>query len=121
MRSITEKPVLALYLEAEHPKNTLGVQLRIWKAKNDTEVIVRIENQNEKADKLWEKEENRITNGEVSINVLQFLKHMEIIRNPENWTSSASRTQEIQAMDEYEDATKCIYFVFYVHHYLIKF
>jgi len=121
MQKITEKPDLVLYLEAEHPKNKLGVQLRVWKTKNNTEVIVRIESQNNVADKLWQNKDSRITNGEVSSNVLHFLKYMEIIKNTENWTSSASRTQEVVKMDEYEDATKCIYYVFYVQHYLIKF
>ncbi|MEI6774885.1 MAG: hypothetical protein WCL18_09280 [bacterium] len=121
MQKAIEKPDLALYLEAENPKNQLGVQLRVWKTKNGTEVIVRIENQNNVADKLWQNEKSRINNGDVSLKVLHFLKYMEIIKNTENWSSSASRTQEVIKMDEYEDTEKCIYFVFYVHHYLIKF
>jgi hypothetical protein len=96
--------------------------MRIWTTSNGTEVIVRVENQNNKAEKkLWYNGKKHLNNGEVDGRVLQFLQEIGVVQKTQNWTSSASRTGEVQAMDEYEDAYSCIYFVFYVHHYLIKF
>ena len=121
MKTLLQELILVNYFEAEDPRNTLGVQMRIWTTQNKTEVIVRIENQNNKSEKkLWQDGEKRLNNGEVSDRVLQFLQEIEIVKNSKNWTSSASRTGEVQTMDEYEDADKCIYYVFYVHDYLIR-
>ncbi|MCX6823442.1 MAG: hypothetical protein NTX91_05670 [candidate division SR1 bacterium] len=122
MKVLTEKTNPKLTLEADNEKNKLRVSLRVWGTKNNTEFIVRIENQNKKAEKkLWYDNEKQLNNGQVTERVLNFLQMMGIIQNPENWTSSANRTNEVQRMDEYEDADQCIYFVFYVHNYLIKF
>lgn len=121
MKLLPQKPNLLKFLEANDPKNTLGVQLRIWELSNNTEIVVRIENQNKKAEKLWIEGKERITNGQVTEKVLNFLQGLEIIKDPKNWDHSAERNNQIMAMDEYEDREKCFYYVFYVRYYLIKF
>lgn len=103
MKTITQTPKLLHFLEADDKRNTLRVQLRIWKISNRTEIIVRVENQRRKGETLWKEGEKNLSNGEVSTKVLNFLQELKIIENPENWGYSAQRTNEIQAMDEYED------------------
>lgn len=121
MKIIERKVTLLIFLEADDPKNTLGIQLRIWEACNNTEIMVRIENQNNKAKKLWKDGEKRLNNGQVDGKIIHFLKEMKIIIDPENWDSSAAHNNGLSRMDEYEDRDKCIYFMFFVKKYLIKF
>ncbi|MCX6824687.1 MAG: hypothetical protein NTY80_00540 [candidate division SR1 bacterium] len=119
MKLITETPKLLKFFEADDVKNTLGVQLRIWETSNHTELVVRMENQNKKAIKLWKEGITKLNSGDVSRKVLSFLHELGFANNPENWTSSGQRTSEIRNFDEYEDRDNCIYFVFYVHKRLL--
>lgn len=113
MKKITTPPLLLARIGATDPRNKLGVPIRIWTVFNRTEIIIRIENQDEDAKFDGYKPKNgALGDGEISKYLLKLLKGMNIIKSPKNWGIRTEDTKEIILMDEYEDATKCIYAVF---------
>jgi hypothetical protein len=118
MKQIIVKPKLLLYLKDSDPRNTIGLQLRIWGFFNSTELLVRMENQEDESKRLYD---GKKTIGEVNVLVKKFLHEKGMIKNLENWDYSASHTSNLKNMDEYEDKEKCKYYGFFVKKHLINF
>ena len=112
MKDITETPALVKKMEKDDGENITGMQLRIWKLRNGTEILMRLYKHSLSAPYLlWNGER---TNGIVWEMMGNFLVELGIMKNRENWKYSAELASSLYKQDEFEDRKDCIYFAWRV-------
>lgn len=119
MKKIIQVLPVALRMEKDDPKNVTGMQMEVWIFNNHTSVIVRLyKHDTDAPNKLWD---GKRTNGAVDTMVIELLKELGIVKNPENWNYSIDQYESFQKHNDCHKSEPYIYFSWVVKPHLINF
>lgn len=108
MKGIIDTPVLVKKMEKDAEGNITGMQLRVWKLRNGTEIVMRMyEHSSDSTYILWNGKRN---NGDVRDMVRDLLVSLGIMKDKKNWDYSTDTAIAFEKQDDPEDKDSFLYF-----------